>query len=153
MRYLIAVLSLAVLVAGQLPDNAADLPISQLLNLASHALSTGKSQSALSIYDYCLKRDPQDAATLYKRATVRLATGQLARAKEGFHEVLRVKDFEQAHYQLAKLQLKLGEFEAAKDEVDSFLRLVGTQSTPEVNEAKELVSPADRTMPCLLLAD
>lgn len=138
-----AVLALAMGAAGQLPDNAADLPISQLLNLASSALSAGKSSSALSIYDYCLERDPQDAATLYKRATVRLATGQLAKAKEGFHEVLQVKDFEQAHYQLAKLHAKLGEFDAAKTEVDAFIATAGSQPSKELNDAKELVSLED----------
>lgn len=98
-----------------LPDDAASLPISQLLTLASSALSQGQSQYALDIYDHVLARDPTDFATLYKRATIRLSLGQLARAKEGFEEVLKVKEFEGARIQLVKIHAKLGEFAEATE--------------------------------------
>ena len=141
--FTLAALFLAPLFLAQeaLPENAADLPISQLLSLASTALSSGKSASALSIYDYCLERDPSDFATLYKRATVRLATGQWAKAKEGFAEVLRIKEFDQAHVQLAKLHLKLGEFGEAQREVDAFLGMQTVMEGKAMADAKELVSP------------
>ncbi|ORY91754.1 hypothetical protein BCR35DRAFT_299071 [Leucosporidium creatinivorum] len=138
MRYIVALLALVAVAAAQLPDNAADLPIAQLLNIANAALTSGKSASALTIYDYCLERDPSDFATLYKRATVRLATGQWGKAKEGFHEVLAVKEWDQAHLQLAKLHAKLGEFDQAKKEVDTFLEMSKGSDSKEVTEARAL---------------
>ncbi|GAA5874872.1 hypothetical protein JCM3774_006551 [Rhodotorula dairenensis] len=113
--------ALAVCAAG-LPDNAADLPLATLLSLAQDALAQGKSADALSIYDHCLERDPADFATLYKRATVRLASGHLARAKDAFHEVLAVRDYDLAHLQLARIHAKLAEYDQARAEIDTFLR-------------------------------
>lgn len=138
---LILLLSPFLLISAQdLPENAASLPIAHLLTLASQALSSGKSNSALTIYDHCLERDPTDFATLYKRATLRLATGQWAKAKEGFAEVLRIKEFDQAHWQLAKLHAKVGEFTDALLEVDTFLRMQSRPESKEFIEATELVS-------------
>lgn len=105
-----------------LPENASELPISQLLNLATTALGAARPASALEIYDHILTRDPSDFSTLYKRATMRLAINQLGKAKDGFREVLQVKEFDQARLQLAKIHAKLGEFEDAKKEVDELLR-------------------------------
>lgn len=129
-------LFLIAVVASQsdLPENAADLPISQLLTLASTAISSGRSAAALEIFDHILVRDPSDFATLYKRATIRLATNQLARAKDGFREVLKVKEFDQARLQLAKIHAKLGEFDDAKVEVNALLK-----HAPSNKEGLELV--------------
>ncbi|POY74059.1 hypothetical protein BMF94_2871 [Rhodotorula taiwanensis] len=113
--------ALAACAAG-LPDNAADLPLASLLSLAQDALSQGKSNDALQIYDHCLERDPTDFATLYKRATVRLASGHLARAKDGFRDALAVRDYDLAHLQLAKIHAKLAEYDDARGELDTFLR-------------------------------
>lgn len=126
-------LSLSSVTAQDLPDNAADLPISHLLSLASSALSAGRSASALEVYDHILQRDKSDVATLYKRATVRLAINQLHKAKEGFKEVLAVKEFGQARLQLARICAKLGEYQEARREVDLFLK------TGESKEGAELV--------------
>ncbi|GAA6014712.1 hypothetical protein JCM10207_006913 [Rhodosporidiobolus poonsookiae] len=137
---LFVTLALAALASASLPDDAASLPLSHLLSLAQQSLAQGKSHDALSLYDHVLTRDPADFATLYKRATVRLATGQLARAKEGFHEVLAVRDYDQAHLQLAKIHAKLAEYGDAKNEVDTFLRAVDGKDghDKDINEAKEL---------------
>jgi DnaJ family protein C protein 3 len=121
-QFLLLLVIVIVAAHRDLPDNAADLPISQLLSLASTALSAGRSASALEIFDHILIRDPSDFATLYKRATIRLATNQLSKAKDGFKEVLRVKEFDQARLQLAKIYAKLGEFDDAKKEVDELLK-------------------------------
>ncbi|KAK4693798.1 hypothetical protein P7C70_g8864, partial [Phenoliferia sp. Uapishka_3] len=123
--------------AQDLPENAADLPISHLLTLASTALSGGKSHSALSIYEHILERDPTDFATLYKRATVRLATGQLGKAKDGFKAVIDVRDFDQAHLELAKICGKLGEYEEALKEVGVYLGMVKGKAKEEA-DAKAL---------------
>ena len=130
-------LTLLLATASDLPPNASDFPLSQLHSLAATALSAGRSASALEIYDHILTRSPDDFATLYKRATVRLATGALSKAKDAFHEVLKLKPFDQAHLQLARIHAKLGELDSAKLEVDVFLKM-GTNSADKV--ALELVS-------------
>lgn len=112
---------LSTLAADGLPADASELPISQLLTLASSALSSGKTHSALEIYDHCLSRDPSDVTTLFKRATARLAAGQWARAKEGFGEVLAVREWGEARWQLCKLHAKLGELDEAQKEVEVLL--------------------------------
>lgn len=137
-------LALAGLARAALPDNAADLPLSHLLQLAQDSLAQGKSIDALDLYDHCLERDPSDFATLYKRATVRLATGHLAKAKDGFHDVLAVRDYDLAHLQLAKIHAKLAEYDTAKIEIDSFLGSAAKDKgnhDKEVKEAHELVRP------------
>ncbi|GAA5880760.1 hypothetical protein JCM16303_004342 [Sporobolomyces ruberrimus] len=128
------------LIAATLPDNASDLPLSHLLTLAQTALSSGKTSDALSIYDHCLTRDPSDFTTLYKRATVRLASGQYSRAKEGFHEVLQVREYEPARLQLGKIHAKLGEYLKAREELDAYLKATKGKDgvAREITEAKEL---------------
>ncbi|BGP14952.1 hypothetical protein JCM10213_007246 [Rhodosporidiobolus nylandii] len=123
-----------------LPDDPASLPLAQLLSLAQQSLAQGKSHDALSLYDHVLTRDPADFATLYKRATVRLATGQMAKAKEGFLEVLAVRDYDQAHFQLAKIYAKTAEYAEAKNELDTFLRAAKKAGgmDKEVREAQAL---------------
>ncbi|GAA5956851.1 hypothetical protein JCM21900_006271 [Sporobolomyces salmonicolor] len=125
-------------VAAQLPANAADLPLSHLLSLAQTALASGKTSTALSIYDHCLERDRSDFTTLYKRATIRLASGQYGKAKEGFHEVLAVREYEPAHFQLGKIYVKLGEYQEARKELDHYLKAVKGKEDKEVKEAQEL---------------
>ena len=140
----LAVVFLAPLVlastAFDLPDDASSLPISHLLTLASTALSSGQSIQALTIYDHVLLRDSTDFATLYKRATVRLATGQWSKAKDGFREVLAVRQFAGARLQLVKLTTKLGEFGEAKKEVELYLKMLTDKASKEYIEATELVS-------------
>ncbi|TNY17657.1 Co-chaperone [Rhodotorula diobovata] len=134
-------LALAGLARAALPDNASDLPLSHLLKLAQDSLAQGKSIDALDLYDHCLERDPSDFATLYKRATVRLATGHLAKAKDGFVDVLAVRDYDLAHLQLAKIHAKLAEYDEARGEVDTFLRSASKDKgnhDKEVKEAEEL---------------
>jgi len=121
-----------------LPDNAADLPISHLLTLASTALASGKTHSALAIYDHCIGRDPSDVTTLFKRATARLAAGQWSRAKEGFGEVLAQREWAEARWQLVKLHAKLGELDDAKREVDVLLKKGADEKVHGL--AKDMVS-------------
>ena len=133
--------ALAVCAAG-LPDNASDLPLASLLSLAQDALAQGKSSDALQIYDHCVERDPADFATLYKRATVRLASGHLARAKDAFREVLALREYDLAHLQLAKIHAKLAEYDQAKTEIDLFLRTAKKQrpkGDKDLKDADELV--------------
>lgn len=135
-------LALAAVARASLPDNAADLPLTSLLALAQDALAQGKSHDALSIYDHCLEREPGDFATLYKRASVRLATGQLAKARDGFLDVLKVREYDVVHLQLAKIHAKLAEFADAKRELDTYLKTAKKEkgaADKEVKEAEELV--------------
>ncbi|SCV70553.1 BQ2448_3315 [Microbotryum intermedium] len=104
--------------AGGLPENAASLPAAQLLSLATSALTSGKTATALQVYDHLLERDPNDVATLYKRATVRYALGQWSRAKEGFNDVLeRNEAFDEARVKLGNALVKLGEYSGAREQV------------------------------------
>ncbi|GAA5895097.1 hypothetical protein JCM6882_008283 [Rhodosporidiobolus microsporus] len=137
---LLATLAFAALAGASLPDDASSLPLQQLLSLAQQSLAQGKSYDALALYDHVLERDPQDFATLYKRATVRLATGQLGKAKDGFAEVLSVREYEQAHLQLARIHAKLAEYAEAKNELDTFLRAAKEKEglDKEVKEAEKL---------------
>ncbi|GAA5821864.1 hypothetical protein JCM11251_004752 [Rhodosporidiobolus azoricus] len=138
---LLVTLAFAALARASLPDDASSLPLAQLLSLAQQSLASGKSHDALALYDHVLERDPQDFATLYKRATVRLATGQLGKAKEGFLEVLAVREYEQAHLQLAKIQAKLAEYQEARNELDTFLRAAKEKEgglDKEIKEAEKL---------------
>ncbi|BGO90611.1 hypothetical protein NBRC10512_000175 [Rhodotorula toruloides] len=142
MRALVLVaLALAAVARASLPDNAADLPLTSLLALAQDALAQGKSHDALSIYDHCLEREPGDFATLYKRASVRLATGQLAKARDGFLDVLKVREYDVVHLQLAKIHAKLAEYADAKRELDIYLKTAKKEkgaADKEVKEAEEL---------------
>ncbi|BGP47093.1 hypothetical protein JCM10450v2_002945 [Rhodotorula kratochvilovae] len=130
-------LALAGLARASLPDNAADLPLAHLLQLAQDSLAQGKSNDALALYDHCLERDPQDFATLYKRATVRLAAGHLAKAKDAFHDVLAIREYDLAHLQLAKIHAKLAEYDEAKGEIDTFLRAAQKDKGNHDKEVKE----------------
>ncbi|SGZ27612.1 BQ5605_C026g10141 [Microbotryum silenes-dioicae] len=104
--------------SGGLPENAASLPAAQLLSLATSALTSGKTATALQVYDHLLERDPNDVATLYKRATVRYALGQWSRAKEGFYDVLERNDaFDEARVKLGHAMTKLGEYSGAREQV------------------------------------
>lgn len=144
----VVALALAAVARASLPDNAADLPLTSLLALAQDALAQGKSHDALSIYDHCLEREPGDFATLYKRASVRLATGQLAKAREGFLDVLKVREYDVVHLQLAKIHAKLAEYADAKRELDTYLKTARKDkgaADKEVEEAAELVRNAIST--------
>ncbi|GAA6029700.1 hypothetical protein JCM8097_001008 [Rhodosporidiobolus ruineniae] len=126
--------------ASALPSDAASLPLDHLLTLAQSSLAQGKTLDALELYDHVLDRQPDDVATLYKRATVRLAAGQLHKAKDGFLQVLAVRDHEQAHLQLARIHAKLAEYPEAKNEIDTFLRAAKDKAglDADVKQAKEL---------------
>ncbi|KAK4056524.1 hypothetical protein OIO90_002371 [Microbotryomycetes sp. JL221] len=141
---LVVATSLLVAVASAsipVPDNYKDLPVQQLLSLAQTALLSGDTQTALTLYDECVERDNSDAATLYKRATVRLALGQWSRAKEGFNEVVNVNNkWHQAYVQLAKLETKLGQLDEALKSVNEYLKLATDESTTDYQEMKQLMS-------------
>ncbi|GAA6004848.1 hypothetical protein JCM11491_002254 [Sporobolomyces phaffii] len=136
-------LSVVPLIAAQLPDNAGELPLSHLLSLAQTALASGQTTHALSIYDHCLVRDPSDFTTLYKRATVRLAQGQYQRAKDGFLDVLRVREYEPARWQLAKIYAKLGQYENAREQIDLYSKTASGPSA-EAHQLRAQVVNAER---------
>ncbi|SCZ98037.1 BZ3500_MvSof-1268-A1-R1_Chr7-3g09678 [Microbotryum saponariae] len=122
--------------SGGLPENAASLPAAQLLSLATSALTSGKTATALQVYDHLLERDPNDVATLYKRATVRYALGQWSRAKEGFYDVLERNDaFDEARVKLGHAMAKLGEYSGAREQVSK----LGAHQA-HAQEAAQLVS-------------
>ncbi|KAK4055783.1 hypothetical protein OIV83_000330 [Microbotryomycetes sp. JL201] len=127
--------------AGGLPDNAGDLAVQHLLGLAQSALASGDTQSALKIYDHCLEREPNDVATAYKRATVRLALGHWSKARDGFQDVIRLRnDWDQAHLQLAKVDAKLGQLDEALQAADTFFKLTDSKTGTDYSDLQKLKS-------------
>lgn len=91
--------------------------------------------------------DPQSFNLQYLLATTHLQQGKHSQALSSFSKLLELKpDFIQAHLQKAKILTKDGSFEAAKKEVQEFLK--GMKGKGEVDaklakdrdDAKELVS-------------
>ncbi|KAM0788665.1 hypothetical protein ACM66B_002764 [Microbotryomycetes sp. NB124-2] len=137
-----ACLAARVAIGGGLPDDAPRLSVQHLLGLAQTALASGDTQSALKIYDHCLEREPDDVATSYKRATVRFALGHYAKAREGFQDVVKLRnEWDQPHLQLAKVNAKLGQLDDALAAADSFLKLTEMAKTStEYAELQQLKS-------------
>ncbi|GAA6063958.1 hypothetical protein JCM10212_004913 [Sporobolomyces blumeae] len=127
-----------------LPDDPASLPVSHLVDLASTLLAEGNPVDALHLYDEVLHRDPDDFSTLYKRATVRLAQGHYLKAKDAFHDVLRVRDYAPARLALAKIHAKLGEYKQAKQQVDLYLKDPSSKDLDEANQLRSQVVAAER---------
>ncbi|GAA5965777.1 hypothetical protein JCM3765_007345 [Sporobolomyces pararoseus] len=115
------------------------LPISHLITLAQTYLSNGKTSSALQVYDHVLTRDPTDFTTLFQRATVRFGSNHYEKAKEGFQEVLKVREYEPARLALGKIYLKLGQYENARKELDLVLKSK-LSTVSDSKEAKQLRS-------------
>lgn len=95
-----------------------------LISLATAQISsTNPIDIAIDKLDALLAINPNDFSTLYKKAVIRLSQGSLSKAKDGFKEVLKVREFDQAYLQLAKIYSKLGEFPRGLENVESFLKM------------------------------
>jgi DnaJ homolog subfamily C member 3 len=116
-------------------DIPADIPVSELLSSAQGHLSRGETTEALLYYDAAVARDPSNYLTFFKRATTYLSLGRTTQATEDFHKVLGLKPgFEGAHVQLAKIRVKVADWEGAREQY--VLGGKGNDS-PEVSELDE----------------
>lgn len=102
-------------------------------------------------FSYSKELDPQSFNLQYLLATTQLQQGKYNQALSSFSKLLELKpDFIQAHFQKAKILEKDGSFEAAKKEVQDFLK--GMKGKGEVDsklakdreDANDLVSSAVR---------
>jgi len=116
-------------------DIPTDTPVSELLSSAQGHLSRGETTEALLYYDAAVSRDPSNYLTFFKRATTYLSLGRTNQATDDFHKVLSLKPgFEGAHVQLAKIRIKVADWEGAREQY-----ILGGKSNdfPEVTELDE----------------
>lgn len=82
--------------------------------------------------------DPQSFNLQYLLATTHLQQGKHSQALSSFSKLLELKpDFIQAHLQKAKILTKDGSFEAAKKEVQEFLKGMKGKGEVEPKLAKD----------------
>lgn len=120
-----------------------DIPISQLLTLASSALSSGSSADALAYYDIALSRDPSNYLTLFKRGATQLSLGRSAQALKDFDTVLSIKpDFEGALSQRAKLRARAADWAGARRDYEAAGRSSTSEELSALAEAQGAVKLA-----------
>jgi len=147
------ILRLSALVLGALVVSSAtaldlstvpnDLPISQLLTLASSALSSGSSADALAYYDIAISRDPSNYLTLFKRGATQLSLGRSAQALRDFDNVLAIKpDFEGALTQRAKLRARAADWTGARRDYEAAGRSSTSEELAALAEAEGAVQLA-----------
>lgn len=126
--------AVAALSEGDIP---ADIPVSSLLSSAQAHLSRGETTEALVYYDAAVARDPSNYLTFFKRATTYLSLGRTNQATEDFNAVLSLKPgFEGAHIQLAKIRIKSGDWEAAREQFLLGGRTHSSQDILDLNGAE-----------------
>ena len=98
-------------------DVPSDLPISEILKLATKSQATGSIQDALAYYDIALQRDPSNYLTFFKRGAAYLSTGRAPQALADFDKVLAIKPgFEGALTQRAKLRARYANWKGARED-------------------------------------
>lgn len=98
-------------------DVPSDTPISELLTLASAALSSGSSRDALSYYDIAISRDPTNYLTIFKRGATYLSLGRTTQALADLDKVLSLRPgFEGALTQRARVRARTADWNGARDD-------------------------------------
>lgn len=98
-------------------DVPSDLPVSEILALATKAQSSGSVQDALAYYDIAIERDPKNYLTFFKRGATYLSTGRAPQALADFDKVLTIRpDFEGALTQRAKLRARNANWKGARED-------------------------------------
>lgn len=96
-------------------DLPLDTPVSQILTLASNALTAGSSSDALSYYSLAISRDPSNYLTFFKRGATYLSLGRSSQASADFDKCLTLKPgFEGALVQRAKVRARAGDWDGAR---------------------------------------
>jgi DnaJ family protein C protein 3 len=125
-------------------DIPSDIPISQLLQLATTNLASGKGAEALAYYDAAIARDPTNYLTLFKRGAAYLSLGRSAQASRDFDTVLKLKPgFEGALVQRAKIRTRDGDWALAKEDFLAAGRTADSQDVAELDEAEVAVKLAE----------
>lgn len=115
--------------------------------IRKHLVRRIENPCPMALIHHSAELDPQSFNLQYLLATTHLQQGKHSQALSSFSKLLELKpDFIQAHLQKAKILTKDGSFEAAKKEVQEFLK--GMKGKGEVDaklakdrdDAKDLVS-------------
>ena len=95
----------------------ADLPVSEILTLATKAQSSGSVQDALAYFDIAIERDPKNYLTFFKRGATYLSIGRPSQALSDFDRVLTIRPgFEGALTQRAKLRARNANWRGARED-------------------------------------
>ena len=112
----LAILS-AYLIEASPAEEAADLPVSKILTLATKAQTTGSLQDALAFYDIAIDRDPKNYLTYFRRGAAYLSVGRAPQALADFDKVLTIQPgFEGALTQRAKLRARSADWKGARQD-------------------------------------
>ena len=116
--FLIFLTVLSVYLADASPaDNAADLPVSEILTLATKAQASGSMQDALAYYEIAIDRDPKNYLTFFRRGAAYLSVGRAPQALADFDKVLAIRPgFEGALNQRAKLRARDADWRGARED-------------------------------------
>jgi DnaJ family protein C protein 3 len=121
----------------------ADLPVSQILQLASTALSSGSSQDALAYYDIAVTRDPSNYLTLFRRATTHLSLGRQPQALADFDKILAIKPgFEGALTQRARIRQRQADWVGARKDYEAAGKTSASEELSRLLEAEKALNTA-----------
>jgi tetratricopeptide (TPR) repeat protein len=144
----ITLASAAVFVSGEqqvpLRENAASgdavkQSAADYLKQGSKAMALGKFADAISHFDDAILADPDNYLSYYRRATASLSLGRSGSAIADFDKInLMNPKFPQAHLQKAKLLIKDGRLDKARESRDHYMMLKKTD-----DEGKELKKTID----------
>lgn len=117
----LAGVAVALLVGG-----ATALTAAEIAKEGDTLLAGGDARGAVEAFDKALRLDKANYLYLFKRATAYLSIGRDRQALADFEDILVIKpDFEQALKGSARIYLKRGEFDRARDRVT---KLAGSQN-------------------------
>ena len=98
-------------------DVSSDLPVADILSLATKAQASGAIQDALFYYDNAIDRDPKNYLTYFKRGAAQLSVGRSPQALADFNRVLAIRPgFEGALLQRAKLRARNADWKGARED-------------------------------------
>lgn len=133
-------LLVAVVLAYVVPSAyAEDLSVSEWLKKANTALTSYDYHAALDAYDHAIELDPSAYLTYFRRATAQQALGRSGLATKDLKATLeRNPTFAKAYLQLARIDLKEGEYAAALETLQKMKKMGATQAQTDSEQWSEL---------------
>ena len=93
----------------------------QHLTQANAALQSRRYHEALASFDLALQADPSSWLTYYRRATAQLSLGRTSAALQDYQSLIELNPkFDKAYLQQAKVYLKEGDFDKAKQALKTY---------------------------------
>lgn len=124
-------------------DVPADIPVSQILSLASQSLSSGSSSDAITYYDVATTRDPKNYLTFFKRGATYLSLGRLEKAQKDFDRVLEIRPkFEGALLQRAKIKARGADWKGAREDYKAAGKDDQSEEVSGIDEAETAAKDA-----------